>query len=123
MTGWAYLGIAIVLEVIATTMLKLSDGLVRWQWAAASILFYTVCFLALAPALKTVPVGVAYAIWSGVGIVGIALIGLFIFRQPLSLAQTGFIMLIVAGAVGLNLTTPSGEKPPPAAGAVPVDPA
>jgi small multidrug resistance pump len=107
MTGWAYLGIAIVLEVIATTMLKLSDGLVRWQWAAASILFYTVCFLALAPALKTVPVGVAYAIWSGVGIVAISVLGVWLFGQKLTPVQMAFMAMIIIGAVGLRATSVS----------------
>lgn len=105
MTGWLYLGIAIVLEIIATTMLKLSDGLARWQWAAASIGFYAVCFLALAPALKTIPVGIAYAIWSGVGIVAISIIGFIFFGQRLNLAQVGFMALLIIGAIGLRATS------------------
>ena len=102
MTGWFYLGIAIVLEIIATTMLKLSDGLARWQWAAASIGFYVICFLALAPALKTIPVGIAYAIWSGVGIVAISIIGVIFFGQRLTLVQVGFMALLIIGAIGLR---------------------
>jgi multidrug transporter EmrE-like cation transporter len=105
MTGWAYLGIAIVLEVIATTMLKLSDGLARWQWAAASILFYAICFLALAPALKTIPVGVAYAIWSGVGIIAISVLGVWLFGQKLTMVQVAFMAMIIVGAVGLRATS------------------
>ena len=105
MTGWAYLGIAIVLEVVATTMLKLSDGLARWQWAAGSILFYAICFLALAPALKSIPVGVAYAIWSGVGIIAISVLGVYLFGQKLTPAQVAFMALIIIGAVGLRATS------------------
>lgn len=106
MTGWAYLSIAIVLEVVATTMLKLSDGLARWQWAAASIACYAICFLALAPALKTIPVGVAYAIWSGVGIIAISVLGVWLFGQKLSTVQIAFMAMIVIGAVGLRATSP-----------------
>ena len=107
MTGWVYLGIAIVLEIVATTMLKLSDGLARWEWAAASIGFYAICFLALAPALKTIPVGIAYAIWSGVGIVAISIIGVLFFGQRLNLAQVGFMALLIIGAIGLRASSPN----------------
>lgn len=106
MTGWTYLGIAIVLEVIATTMLKLSDGLARWPWAAASILFYAICFLALAPALRTIPVGIAYAIWSGIGIIAISVLGIYFFDQRLTPVQIGCIALVLIGAIGLRASTP-----------------
>lgn len=106
MNGWIYLGVAIVLEIVATTLLKLSDGLARWQFAALSILFYAVCFLALAPALKTIPVGIAYAIWSGIGIIAMAVIGVMIFDQRLSAVQIGCMALVLAGAIGLRASTP-----------------
>ncbi len=106
MTGWIYLGAAIMLEIVATTMLKLSDGLARWQWAAGSIALYAICFLALAPALKTIPVGVAYAIWSGIGIVAISVLGILFFDQRLSQVQVGFMALIIIGAVGLRASSP-----------------
>ncbi len=105
MTGWAYLGAAIVLEVAATVLLKLSDGLVRWQLALASIGFYALCFLFLAPALKTIPLGVAYAIWSGAGIIAMAILGTMVFGQSLNPAQMGFIALLLVGAIGLRVTT------------------
>jgi multidrug transporter EmrE-like cation transporter len=105
MTGWLFLSVAIVLEIIATTMLKLSDGLARWHWAALSIGFYAVCFLALAPALKTIPVGIAYAIWSGVGIIAMAVIGIVFFDQRLSPVQIGCIALVLVGAIGLRAST------------------
>jgi small multidrug resistance pump len=107
MTGWVYLGLAIVLEVVATTMLKLSDGLARWEWAAASILFYALCFLVFAPALKTIPVGVAYAVWSGVGIVAIAIIGFLFFAERLSAMQLAFMAMVLIGAIGLQASTRS----------------
>lgn len=105
MSGWSFLGIAIFFEIIATTTLKMSDGLVRWHWAAVSILLYAICFLALAPALKTIPVGIAYAIWSGVGIIAIAAIGVVFFGQKLSWLQAGCMALVVIGAIGLRAST------------------
>jgi small multidrug resistance pump len=105
MTGWAYLGVAIVLEILATTCLKLSDGLARWSWAAASIGLYALCFLALAPALKSIPVGVAYAIWSGVGIIAISIIGVLWFDQRLSTVQIAYMALLIIGAISLRASS------------------
>jgi multidrug transporter EmrE-like cation transporter len=106
MTGWTFLGIAIFFEILATTALKMSDGLARWHWAALSIALYAVCFLALAPALKTIPVGIAYAIWSGIGIIAIAALGVMFFDQKLNAVQVGCIALVLIGAIGLRATTP-----------------
>jgi multidrug transporter EmrE-like cation transporter len=106
MSGWSYLAIAIAFEIVATTFLKMSDGLVRWHWAVLSIGFYAICFLALAPALKTIPVGVAYAIWSGVGIIAIAALGVAFFNQKLNPVQIGCIAMVLVGAIGLRASTP-----------------
>jgi multidrug transporter EmrE-like cation transporter len=105
MTGWTYLGIAIVFEIIATTMLKLSDGLRSWPWAAGSIAVYAVCFLALAMALESIPIGIAYAIWSGIGIIAMAIIGIVLLNQPLTPTQLGFMALLIIGAIGLRVTS------------------
>jgi multidrug transporter EmrE-like cation transporter len=109
MNAWILLAIAIAFEIAGTSLLKASDGFARWGLGAASMACYWVCFAFLAAAIKTIPVGVAYAIWSGVGIVAIALIGWLVFRQSLSVVQTGFILLILVGAIGLNLSTPQEE--------------
>lgn len=105
MTGWTFLSVAIFFEILATTALKLSDGLVKWHWAALSIGLYAICFLALAPALKTIPVGIAYAIWSGVGIIAIAALGVAFFDQRLTWVQVGCIVLVLVGAIGLRAST------------------
>jgi multidrug transporter EmrE-like cation transporter len=110
MNAWILLAIAIAFEIAGTSLLKASDGFARWGLSIASMACYWVCFGFLAAAIKTIPVGVAYAIWSGVGIVAIAIIGWVVFRQSLTLAQTGFIVLILIGAIGLNLTTPQETK-------------
>ena len=102
---WASLSVAIVFEIAATLMLKNSDGFEKTDWAIGSIICYIICFWFFAPALKALPVGVAYAIWSGVGIAAVALISWFAFDQHLSGTQMFFIALILAGAIGLNLST------------------
>ena len=105
MTAWMLLASAILLEVMGTFLLKLSDGFEKWYWGGLAILCYSACFWVLAPALKYLPLGVVYAIWSGVGIVAAVLIGIFAFSERLSAAQFVFIAMILIGAVGLRLST------------------
>lgn len=105
MNAWIYLTVAICLEITATFFLKLSEGFEKWQWGALSILCYSLCFWALAPALKVLPVGVVYAVWAGVGIIGATALGIAVFGDRLASYQYGFIALIVIGAVGLRITT------------------
>ncbi len=102
---WMSLVIAIIFEIAATLMLKQSDGFQQTDWAIGSIICYIICFWFFAPALKALPVGVAYAIWSGVGIAAVAVFSWFVFDQHLSGIQIFFISLILAGAIGLNLNT------------------
>ncbi len=106
MNAWILLAVAIAFEVAGTSLLKASDGFTRWGYGAASMACYWICFGFLAAAIKTIPVGVAYAIWSGIGILAITIIGWFWFKQSLNLAQIACIALIAVGAIGLNLSTP-----------------
>lgn len=108
MNAWIYLAIAIAFEVAGTFFLKLSNGFEKWQLGMVSMACYSACFWALAPAMKVLPVGVVYAIWSGVGIVAASLIGIFTFDEPLGALQFFFIAMILIGAVGLNLTIVHG---------------
>ena len=105
MNPWILLSIAITLEVIATSLLKLSDGFTKWWWGVASISLYSLCFWLLAPVMKVLPIGMVYAVWSGVGIVAITVIGVVFFKDKLSLIQFACIALILIGAVGLQLTS------------------
>lgn len=102
---WSLLGFCIALEVTATTLLTKSEGFSRPLFGIASLVLFSGCFWVLSLVLTRIPVGVTYAIWSGVGIAAISVIGWLFLKQPLSLTQTGFIALIVIGAIGLNLTT------------------
>lgn len=103
--AWVLLLGAIALEVISTSLLNASQGMTRWGYGVAAMAGYGVCFWLLAFAMTRIPIGVAYAVWSGVGIVAIAAIGWIVFRQNLSWAQMAFMGLILVGAIGLHLTT------------------
>jgi small multidrug resistance pump len=105
MNAWLLLAIAIAFEIAGTSLLKASNGFSRMGLGVASMACYWVCFGFLALAMKNIPVGVVYAIWSGAGIVAITIIGWLVFRQNLNATQIGFIVLICVGAIGLNLTT------------------
>ena len=105
MSPWIYLSVAIAFEVAGTLLLKSSNGFEKVGLGMAAIGCYSVCFWFFAPALKTIPAGVAYAIWAGIGIVCVAALSFALFGQKLSWLQMAFITLIVTGAVGLNLTT------------------
>ena len=96
-SNWLYLALAIAMEIIATSALKESAGLRRWGPAAISLAGYVVAFAALAKALRTIPLGVAYAIWSGTGIAVLTLVGVLVYRDTMGLAQGAGIALIGAG--------------------------
>lgn len=100
---WLLLGIAIVSEVIATSSLKASDGFSRFWPSVLVVLGYGISFYCLSLTLKIIPMGVVYAIWSGVGIVLITLVGWFLFNQKLDLPALLGIGLIAAGVVVMNV--------------------
>ncbi|RZA28826.1 MAG: multidrug efflux SMR transporter [Lysobacteraceae bacterium] len=101
--GYLYLSVAIVAEVVATSALKASEGFTRTLPSVLVVAGYGVAFYFLSLVLRTVPVGVAYAIWSGVGIVLIATIGWVVFKQPLDAAALAGIGLIIAGVAVIQL--------------------
>ena len=98
-----YLALAIVLEVFATTLLGKSDGFTKWLFAVGSLFSYGVCFYFLSLALKNIPLGVAYAIWSGVGIVLTAIVSVLVFKSKIDLPFVLGTLLIIAGVVVINL--------------------
>ncbi|MDN5844205.1 MAG: multidrug efflux SMR transporter [Alcaligenaceae bacterium] len=103
MLSWLYLLIAITAEVIATTALKASEGFTQWLPSLVTVVGYTIAFYCLALTLRTIPVGVAYAVWSGVGVAAISLIGYLVFKQPLDTPALIGIGLILAGVLVLNI--------------------
>ncbi|MER5788754.1 multidrug efflux SMR transporter [Streptomyces sp. NPDC001980] len=101
--GYLTLAGAIAAEVAATTAMKYADGFSRLWPSLLTALGYVVSFLLLAETLKTVSIGTAYAIWSGAGTAAIAVLGLLLFGETLTLVKVAGILLIVGGVVVLNL--------------------
>ena len=99
---WFLLTLAIIGEIVGTTALKLSEGFTRPLPGIVAVIGYAVAFYFLAMVLRTIPIGVAYAVWSGAGVAAMALIGLVMFGQRLDPAAIIGIALIVAGVVVLN---------------------
>lgn len=105
--AWVYLAIAGVLEVAWAIGLKYTDGFKRlWPsvWTVATMIG---SFVFLAQALRTIPVGTAYAVWTGIGAVGTAALGIILFAESAAVPRLICIGLIVAGILGLKLTAPS----------------
>ncbi|MHB1613046.1 MAG: DMT family transporter [Actinomycetes bacterium] len=103
MGAWIELGAAIVLEVAGTTALRLSQGFTRWLWVGAFTLTYAASFYLFARSLRVIPLGVSYAVWSGVGTVLTAGIGYVLFAESFSPVQLAGIALVVGGVLLLNL--------------------
>jgi small multidrug resistance pump len=103
MSPWLILTIAIVAEVIATSALRASNGFSRLVPAAVVVAGYGVAFYCLSLTLKSLPVGIVYAVWSGVGIVLITLVAMALYRQVPDLPAVFGLGLIVAGVLVLNL--------------------
>lgn len=107
MPAYLTLAIAIVAEVIATTALKASGGFSRIVPSSVVVVGYVIAFYFLSLTLRTMPVGVAYAVWSGVGIILIAALGWLIFGQKLDVAAMVGMALIIAGVLVINLISKS----------------
>lgn len=107
MNGYAWLGLAIVAEVIATSALKASDSFTRLLPSLVTAVGYGIAFYCLSHSMKTVPVGVGYAIWSGVGIVLITAIAWVLFKQKLDAPALIGMGLILVGVLVINIFSKS----------------
>ncbi|MFH7767057.1 DMT family transporter [Acinetobacter sp. BSP-28] len=101
--AYGLLACAIISEVIGSTFLVKSEGFTKLLPSLVVVVLFSLAFYLLSQVIKVIPLGIAYAIWAGVGIVLTALIGYFIFRQSLDLPAMLGIALIVAGVVVINL--------------------
>lgn len=107
MKYWLLLGVAIVSEVIATSALKPSEGFSKLGPSLLVVAGYGAAFYFLALTLQAIPVGIAYAVWSGIGIVLVSVIAWFLFGQKLDAPALIGIGLIIAGVIVLNLFSKS----------------
>lgn len=109
MNGLTYLMLAIISEVIATTMLKASDGFSRLYPSIVVVIGYCFSFWALSQVVKVMPLGIAYAIWSGLGIVLVSVAAVFLYQQKLDLPAIVGMILIIAGVLVINLLSKSAS--------------
>ncbi|GIN20186.1 MAG TPA: QacE family quaternary ammonium compound efflux SMR transporter [Bacillus bacterium] len=111
--SWLYLVAAIIFEIAGTVSMKLSDGFTKAIPSILMILFYLFAFASLNFSLKTIPVSVAYAIWSAIGTAAIAVIGYLVFKETLTVMKVSAILLIIVGVVLLNIDSESSEQDKP----------
>jgi quaternary ammonium compound-resistance protein SugE len=103
--AWLYLLTAGLLEVTWAIGLKYTDGFTRLIPSVVTITSMVASILFLGLVLKTLPVGTAYAIWTGIGAVGVALLGIILFAEPANALRLGSIALIISGIIGLKLVS------------------
>lgn len=108
MKGLSFLLMSIIAEVIATTTLKASDGFSRFWPSLVVIIGYAVSFWGLSQVVKVMPLGIAYAIWSGLGIVLVSVAAIYIYNQKLDLSAIIGMLLIIIGVLVINLFSKSG---------------
>jgi small multidrug resistance pump len=109
--NWLLLAAGVLLEVAGTLCMKASNGFSDWRAATLMYVFYGLSLTVLTFAFKRLDVGVAYAVWSGAGIVLIATAGIVWFREPASAARFVFIALILIGMIGLHIVDAVGTRP------------
>ena len=103
--SWVYLVVAGLLEIGWAIGLKYTDGFTRLWPSAITIAAMVASVYCLAVALRTIPVGTGYAVWTGIGAVGVAILGMVLFGESAALLRIGAILLIVAGIAGLKVLT------------------
>jgi quaternary ammonium compound-resistance protein SugE len=107
MTAWTLLFLAGLFEIGFVACMKLSDGMTRLWWAAASLLLGLVSVLLLNLASKSIPIGTAYALWTGMGAVGAVAIGMIWFGDPTEWRRLFFLALLIGSLIGLRLVSPN----------------
>jgi quaternary ammonium compound-resistance protein SugE len=103
--AWIYLIIAGVFEVVWAIGLKYSQGFTKLYPSLITIGGMLISFYLLSLATKSLPIGTAYAIWTGIGALGAVLLGIILFNEPLNLSRIIFLCLILIGIIGLKFTT------------------
>ena len=106
--AWTYLLIASGFEILFALGLKYADGFTRLGWSVLTVAAGAASFLILSQALRTLPVGTGYAVWTGVGAVGATILGIFLFHEPRDVGRLVSIGLIISGIVGIRLTSATG---------------
>ena len=103
--AWIYLCVAGLLEIFWAISLKYTDGFNNLRWSIITLAGMIGSFYFLAQALKTIPVGTAYAVWTGIGAAGTAILGIILFSESAALSRLACVCVIVAGIIGLKFTS------------------
>jgi len=105
--NWIYLFIAGLLEIAWAIGLKYTEGWSRLWPSVITAALMIASFYFLSLAVKSLPIGTAYAVWTGIGTVGAAVLGMLIFKEPMDILRILCILLIIGGIAGLKITSPS----------------
>ena len=102
-TGWMLLVLSGILDVFWALATKKSVGMTNWGWGFLSLLLLAAFVLSLSKALAVLPLGIAYAVWTGIGAVGSVLVGTIVFGEPLGAQRVAYVTIIVIAIIGLHL--------------------
>ncbi|MBQ3103308.1 MAG: multidrug efflux SMR transporter [Oscillospiraceae bacterium] len=105
--AWFYLILAGLTEVFWATFLKLSEGFTRPLYSLVTVVGMIASFLLLSQATKTLPLGTAYGIWTGIGALGAVVVGIVLFREPVSFGRIFFAAVLLVGIIGLKISSPA----------------
>mgnify|MGYP001623146697 FL=1 len=103
--AWVFLACAGLLEVVWSSFLKLSEGFTKLGFSIVTIAGMLASFYLLSQAMKTLPLGTAYAVWTGIGAVGSVAVGILVFKEPVTAARMFFTVLLLTGIIGIKLTS------------------
>jgi quaternary ammonium compound-resistance protein SugE len=103
--AWIYLIIAGLFEVGFTTTLKLSDNFSNLKWSVGFFICISLSFYFLNQAIQTIPLGTAYAVWTGIGAVGTVIVGICYFKEPSDFWRLFFLFLLIGSIIGLKLVS------------------
>lgn len=101
---WIFLLIAGAFEVTWATLLKYSDGLSKLWFSVATVICMILSFVFLSKATKTMEIGTAYAVWTGIGALGAVIVGAILFHEQVTLLRAFFVCLLIVGIIGLKFT-------------------
>jgi quaternary ammonium compound-resistance protein SugE len=101
--AWLLLALAGLLEIVWSVSMKASHGFTKLHFTAVTLVAASASFWLLGLAMRQLPVGTAYAVWTGIGAFGAAILGIVVFGEPLTVARVGCLALIVGGILGLKL--------------------
>ena len=105
LAAWLALGIAGLLEIVWATSMKYSQGFTRLGPSIVTIMTMLASFLLLSQSMRILPLGTAYAVWTGIGAVGAAIVGILLLGEPRTVPRLLFIAMIIAGIAGLKATS------------------